>query len=175
MRPRHIPQWWSLHLACPTVRHSDIGGFQRTGLRLPGRAWVRPCYRRLAMGSTHAVYILGEINGAAVRLAFAAWRRGYSFVLLNETAALFRGAVLEPGVVAVYVHVHDFGALSDDGGCRTRPSTLSPLSSTGLGSRSRCSTATKSRGTLGSVSAAGAPSGCRCPTSWLSLTLPRKC
>ena len=68
------------------------------------------------MGSTHAVYILGEINGAAVRRAFAAWRRGYSLVLLKDTAALFQGAVLEPGVVAVYIHVDDFGALSDDTG-----------------------------------------------------------
>ena len=47
------------------------------------------------MRVSHAVFILGAINGAAVRRALAAWKRGHSLVLLNEAAALWKSGEFE--------------------------------------------------------------------------------
>ena len=58
-----IPPWWRKWLACPRLRHHELGGPRRTGLwGVPARAWVRPCYKRLPMGSTHAVDLIFQVN-----------------------------------------------------------------------------------------------------------------
>ena len=54
---------------------------------------MRPiCARQLIvvwpLAPTASQFILGAINAASVRRALAAWKRGYSLVLLNEAAAL---------------------------------------------------------------------------------------
>ena len=78
---------------------------------------------------------------------------------------MFHGAVLEPGVVAVYIHVDDFGALSDDAGVSDEAIDVIAVELNRIGFQEKYSTATRSRDTSDSVSAAGALSGCRCLTS----------
>ena len=84
-----LPEWWSRHLATPRVRHWEVGGRARTGLRLPSRAWIRPLYRRLPMGSTHAVDLIMAIN---IQLA------GRSLI---ASRALHLDAVLASGVIKI--------------------------------------------------------------------------
>ena len=47
------------------------------------------------MGGTHAVFILLEINKAAVLKAFAAWKRGHQLFLLNLVATLYQGVEID--------------------------------------------------------------------------------
>jgi hypothetical protein len=66
-----VPIWLALHQALPKVRASEIGS-HITGLNVPGDCWIRPCYLRLAMGSTHSVDIIIAINRHSVGCALIA-------------------------------------------------------------------------------------------------------
>ncbi len=56
--------WWPFQSG-PRVRARDLPQDWVRG-RWPGSTWLRPQYRRLAMGFTHAVFLLMAVNFAAV-------------------------------------------------------------------------------------------------------------
>ena len=64
------------------------------------------------MGSTHAGFILMTINRAVVGRVRDIWYWHRKIVILNDAAQLFQGVVLDGDIIAVYIHIDDFGAIS---------------------------------------------------------------
>ena len=108
-----VPYWWACWQCGPELVARD----------LPRHLWidrfkpldrVRPAYGRLAMGGTHAVYLLWLLNHSAIREAAGRLRREASLALLNIQEVRRRGVRLQGSVVAVYSHVDDVATMAED-------------------------------------------------------------
>jgi hypothetical protein len=116
--PVIVPTFWRRLQAGPRIRARDLPP-DWVGGRFAPSDWVRPQYRRLAMGHTHAVYILMKINEMIVSDAAIVLRRSAQLAVcyLNVQAVRDRGIVLDAATVGVYVHVDDFGVVGAFDSC----------------------------------------------------------
>ena len=69
-------------------------------------------YTRLGMGHTHSAVILLLINFRAVDIVIKANLKFQNCVLLNLRANRARRVMMLKEVVAVYIHIDDFGFFS---------------------------------------------------------------
>jgi len=121
------PPTWTPYMAGPALRQSQLP-VRRKLPNQKGGTWVHMGYLRLAMGCSIAAHILQLINFHAVRMALACSRPIFNetgqivrrlttrvkMVILNETEQDRESGrvALEEGVVAIYVHIDDFGFFS---------------------------------------------------------------
>ncbi len=63
------------------------------------------------MGHTHAVFVLMQINFTII--AKVAWlmRAEVRILVINHSCNLDQGILLKQGIIAIYVHVDDFGIM----------------------------------------------------------------
>ena len=97
-------------MAGPTVRAGDLPEQWVRG-RWPPSAKLRPQYRRLGMGRTHAVYVLCSINTYHIKLTIASSERFAQDVLLNDATVRSQRWLLTRAFVAVYAHLDDVGLI----------------------------------------------------------------
>lgn len=107
------PRAWWQNQAGARVRWCSLPIAWTVGRSRP-LAWLRPMCKRLAIGSTHAGFIIMAINQASTCRVFSSWRLGHKLALLNDTAQLYCGIVIAGNEIAVHIHVDDFGALSTE-------------------------------------------------------------
>ena len=109
-----VPSWWQSYQAGPSLQAGELplDWLEASGLaELPRSTMIAPQYTRLAMGHTHSVFLLMTVNRGCIAKAcehFPDWH----IVLLNDEDTLNIGAKLGPRMVAIYLHVDDFGILS---------------------------------------------------------------
>ena len=61
------PAWFYPYHAAPPLQHHEFGGPAETGLWQVGlNTYISPCYKRLAMGSTHSVDLICNINNFCI-------------------------------------------------------------------------------------------------------------
>ena len=62
------PPWFWDWCAAPPVRAGDVWRLLPAGLRAVSEPfdWIAPCYTRLAMGGSHSVHLLMQVNFEAV-------------------------------------------------------------------------------------------------------------
>ena len=96
-------------MAAPKVQVRELPPWLRFG-RNP-RLWVRPFYKRLAMGHIYAAFFLVCANRriATAAIAESAWAGRVAF--LNALSTFRAGVNLQRGLVALYIHVDDFGSI----------------------------------------------------------------
>ena len=107
-------EWWPW-LAAPAIRVRDLppSWLRDEGLSYlaPG-AWIRPQYRRLPMGHTHAAHLLMFINLNITRQALTVWVTSSPVPVvmkyLNECENRTVRTTLDQGEMAVYIHLDDF-------------------------------------------------------------------
>jgi hypothetical protein len=99
-------------MAGPAVQAKDLpiewaGSF-------PPRAWLRPQYRRLGVGFSHAVFILLSINFGAIRRALAYERCVGRVKCFNWAEDRRTRLQLSQRQVAVYAHLDYVGGLASN-------------------------------------------------------------
>ncbi len=112
--PLVVPVWWQKYQAGPKVRAGDLPREWTRG-RWKDDEWLRPQYRRLGMGHTHAVFILMRVNRVAIDRTISrleATATPMKVHVLHDSRVLQRGVELDNDTVAVYMHVDDIGAIS---------------------------------------------------------------
>ena len=94
--------------AAPPVRVRDLPEAWHRH-RFPLDSFVRPCYRRLAIGFSHCVVLLLMVNCQALEEVASLLWRDVKLLVLNRDEIWQHGAVVVCCTVDVYVHVDDFG------------------------------------------------------------------
>jgi len=100
------PSWWPF-MAAPPVRAAELPARWTRG-RWKRNQKLYLCYRRLGMGHTHAVFVLLEINKAAVKRAMQASARLSEALLLNDLRDRAFRVALDEVPVVMYIHLDDF-------------------------------------------------------------------
>ena len=82
----------SRHMEAPKVQAKELPS-QWTDNKWGADTWLRPCYRRLGMGNTHAAFLLMAINAQAYHTVAATLWHHTQFTLLNDEATRGREVV----------------------------------------------------------------------------------
>jgi len=114
--------WWR-HMAGPSVRACELDPRWVRG-RWPPERKLRPVYCRLAMGSTHAAFLLMSINFMVIRNTLKANLKFANTALLNFASERRGRVVLSASQLAVHLHIDDLGVF---GVTRAAPAELRDL------------------------------------------------
>ena len=99
---------WRRRMAGPVVWASELPSSYVQGRWSPSTR-LRPCYRRLAMGSTRSVLLLMAINFGCMQRAFDHMRHLVNCPILNYREVRRAGALLDANHASSYLHVDDVG------------------------------------------------------------------
>jgi hypothetical protein len=106
-----VPFSWRAYQAGPRVRAGDLPA-SWTNNRFRPSDWVRPQYTRLAMGCTHAVWLLMLINLAAADKVVSLLMLETKCFILNRPDVFAKGVRIGLDTAAIYIHVDDIGCFS---------------------------------------------------------------
>jgi len=106
-----VPEWWTRWQSAPAIRADRLPRHLWEG-RFMAHEMLRPGYRRLAMGGTHAVFLLLVINRRAVEQAANRLRTEIRLQVINDPSVFRAGVRLEGNQVVIYIHVDDFGVFA---------------------------------------------------------------
>ena len=111
-----VPDWMRLWCAAPPLRAHDIWSLLSPELQAKTGPfdWIAPCYRRLAMGSSHSVHLLMSMNIEAVGRALWQSRRIASEALGTMSRVQVDVLRTEQLKIAPGDEVHDVLDLDDD-------------------------------------------------------------